>query len=330
MHIPDGLIDARTAAATAVLSGGGLALALWHVRRTLPARKIPLLGLSAAFVFAAQMLNFPVAGGTSGHLIGGTLIAVLLGPSAAVIAISAVLITQCLMFADGGLTALGANIFNMGLIGAVGGWLIYSVVRRLFGGLFGRILAASFAAWCSTVLAAIACAGQLAASGKVDWGLAFPAMAGVHMLIGLGEGLITGLILAAIAPVRPDLLGLDVKTGPGPAPAAPAIGYGILMLYGALMALGLALFVSPFACRWPDGLDHFAQSIGIKETLPKIAAPMPEYKIPGIGSAVLATSLGGAAGTLVVFGLSWLLARALVRKRKGGDPTNGGGSAAQA
>jgi cobalt/nickel transport system permease protein len=339
MHIPDSFLDVRTAALTGALAAAGLALALAHARRTLPPRKTPLLGLSAAFVFAAQMLNFPVLLGTSGHLVGAVLIAVLLGPSAAVIALSAVLIIQCLMFADGGLTALGANIFNMGLIGGVGGWLIYRLLTRFFPGLFGRLLAASFAAWFSTVIAAIACAGELAAAGKVPWNLAFPAMAGVHMLIGLGEALITALVLAAIAPIRPELLGLPIKPAAGfpvltasdafatptptlphpdtpilPPPASPDPSYGFLILYGLLIALGLALFVSPFACPWPDGLDHFAQSIGLKEQPATRPAPIPDYNIPGIGSPILATALAGALGTLVVFALSYLLARTLVPK----------------
>src|SRR4051795_8961841 len=122
MHIPDGFLDAKTALGTMVLAGGGLAFSLYHARKTLSPRKIPLLGLAASFVFAAQMINFPVPGATSGHLLGGVLAAALLGPSAAVIVISTVLIVQCLAFADGGITTLGANIFNMGLVGAVGGW----------------------------------------------------------------------------------------------------------------------------------------------------------------------------------------------------------------
>lgn len=129
---------------------------------------MPLIGLAAAFVFAAQMLNFPVAGGTSGHLIGGVLAAVLLGPSAAVVVLSSVLILQCLLFVDGGLTALGANIFSMALVAPVIGYGVYFVVRRAGGeGLRGRLLATGFAAWCSTVAASVVCAGELAASGTV-------------------------------------------------------------------------------------------------------------------------------------------------------------------
>ncbi|MBI4580546.1 MAG: PDGLE domain-containing protein, partial [Planctomycetes bacterium] len=267
-----------------------------------------LLGLSAAFVFAAQMLNFPVAGGTSGHLVGGVLTAVLLGPSAGVIVISAVLIVQCLMFADGGISALGANIFNMALVGAVGGWAVYYGVSRAFKGLFGRVLAAAFAAWCSTVLASIACAGELAASHTVRWSVAFPTMAGVHMLIGIGEGLITALVLTAVAQARPELI---VE----PTGSASSRPYGAVAAYGLLIALGLAVFISPFASESPDGLDQTAEKLAFdSQATVVVPALMPEYKIERISRVKLGTSLAGAVGTLVVFGLSWLLARALVPK----------------
>ena len=311
MHIPDGFLDSKTAVAAAVLAATGLGVALRQARLHLPPRRVPLLGLAAAFVFAAQMINFPVAGGTSGHLIGAVLAAVLLGPSAAVIVISAVLIVQCLMFADGGISALGANIFNMGVIGGVGGWAIYHVVSRLVKGLFGCVVAATFAAWCSTVMASVACAGELAASHTVAWPVALPAMAGAHMLIGIGEGFITALVLVAIARARPELLQPD--TG-----AEPRRSYDTIAAYGGLIALGLALFVSPLASRWPDGLDRTAEVLGFKEkaVAPIVPAPIPDYEMPGIHWSTLGTSIAGAVGTIVVFALAWLLARALVPKDK--------------
>src|ERR1022692_3636611 len=164
MHIPDGFLDAKTLALTGALSIGGLIVATRQVNRTLPRNKIPLMGLGAAFVFAAQMLNFPVAGGTSGHLLGGVLAGVLLGPGAAAIVIACVLTVQALLFADGGVLALGANVFNMAFIGAMVGYTIYSAVFRFLPGLRGRIVAVFFAAWCSTVLASLTCAGELARS----------------------------------------------------------------------------------------------------------------------------------------------------------------------
>lgn len=314
MHIPDGFLDTRTALTTGVLAVGGLGFALRHARLHLPPRRVPLLGLSAAFVFAAQMLNFPVAGGTSGHLVGGVLSAVLLGPCAGVIVISAVLIVQCLMFADGGISALGANVFNMAIVGTVGGWAVYHLVSRVFKGLSGRVMGSTFAAWCGTVLASIACAGELASSHTVRWAVVFPAMAGVHMLIGIGEGLITALVLVAVAQTRPELIAAPT------ADAASARSYTPVVVYGMLIALGLALFVSPLASQSPDGLDKTAEQLGFEGKAKVVApAPMAEYKIGLIPADKLSTALAGAIGTIVVFGLSWLLARTLVPKPK---PTN--------
>jgi cobalt/nickel transport system permease protein len=317
MHIPDGFLDTKTAVAAGALAAAGLGLALRQARLHLPPRRVPLLGLAAAFVFAAQMVNFPVAGGTSGHLIGAVLVAVLLGPSAAVVVISAVLIVQCLMFADGGISALGANIFNMAVLGGVGGWAIYHLVSRAVEGLFGRVLAATFAAWCSTVLASIACAGELAASRTVRWSAALPAMAGVHMLIGVGEGLITALVLVAIARARPELLAAHGPTGPKRL-------YGPVVAYGGLIAFGLALFVSPLASRWPDGLDTTAKALGFKDraVAPIVPAPLPGYEVPGVSWSTLGTAIAGAVGTIVVFVLAWVLARALV-PRGGTEDTAG-------
>ena len=309
MHIPDGFLDAKTAVATGGLAVAGVGVALAQARRQLPRHKVPLLGVTAAFVFAAQMLNFPVAGGTSGHLVGAVLAAALLGPSAAVIVLASVLVVQCFLFSDGGVTALGANIFNMALVGGLAGNAIYRLVRRIVPGQRGLILAAAFAAWCSTVLAAICCAGQLTWSGTVAWSVAFPAMAGVHMLIGVGEGLITALVLVAVLRARPQLMADD-------APALAA-SPGAVIGFGLVVALGLALFISPFACKWPDGLEKIAATFGFEHKAvekPLLAAPLADYELPGIGSPAMATALAGALGTVIVFGLAWLLARVLVPK----------------
>jgi cobalt/nickel transport system permease protein len=292
-----------------VLGAAGVGVALRQARQHLPPQRVPLLGLAAAFVFAAQMINFPVAGGTSGHLVGGVLVGALLGPSVSVIVIASVLIVQSLMFADGGITALGANIFNMGIVGGVGGWAIFHFVSRAVGGMFGRVLAAAFAGWCSTVLASVACAGQLAVSRTVGWSVALPAMAGVHMLIGVGEGLITALVLVAVGRARPELVSPQAVT---------ETSFRPLVVYGGLIALGIALFASPFASQWPDGLDRTAEALGFAEkaTAPVVAARVPDYAMPGIHGSALATAMAGAVGTVVVFGLAWVLARVLVPRRK--------------
>lgn len=306
MHIPDGFLDAKTAVASGVLAAGGLTVAVRQVNRRLPRARVPLLGLTAAFIFAAQMLNFPVAGGTSGHLIGSVLAGALLGPSAAVVVLSAVLIVQCLLFADGGLLALGANIFNMAIVGGVAGSGVYWAVRRLSHGARGLVLAAVVAGWCSTVLAAVSCAAQLAFSGTASWSVVFPSMTNVHMLIGLGEGLITALVLVAIARVRPELVEDAARSTVGE-------NYAELVGFGLLLAVGLVVFGAPVASPWPDGLGKVAAALGFEHHARSlVGAPVPGYQIPGIGSVVWATVLAGVAGTVVVFGLGWLLARLLV------------------
>ena len=313
MHIPDGFLDAKTLALTGALSAGGLAVAARQVNRTLPRHKIPLMGLGAAFVFAAQMLNFPVAGGTSGHLLGGVLAAVLLGPGAATIVIACVLLVQALLFSDGGVLALGANIFNMAFISAMTGSALYQSVRRLLPGLRGRIAAVFFAGWGSTVLASLACAGELAWSGTVRPAVVFPAMLGTHLLIGIGEGLITALVVLAIARSRPDLLESE--------PVAATGGRWEFLAFGLLITLGLAVFVSPYACRWPDGLDQVAEKFGFAgHAVTFIKTWIPDYKLPGISSSGIATALAGAIGTLVMFGLACVVGRVLVQKKAGETP----------
>ncbi len=307
MHIPDGFLDAKTAVATGVAAAAGLAVAVRHVRTTLPQRKVPLLGVAAAFIFAAQMLNFPVIGGTSGHLIGGTLAALLLGLAPAVIVMATVLIVQCFVFGDGGVTALGANVFNMALVVPLVGFIGARTVRFLLPSQRGLIAGAAFGAWCSIVAAATSCAAQLALSGIVNWQMVFPAMAGIHMIIGLGEALITTLVLASVLQMRPELLDNTV--------AEANRVRGSIVLLGLVVAIGLALFVGPVASPLPDGLEKVADKLGFASAATEsspIVAPLHDYALPGVGSPAFAVALGGAIGTVVVFVFSVLLARALV------------------
>ncbi|RJO63012.1 MAG: cobalamin biosynthesis protein CbiM [Dehalococcoidia bacterium] len=210
MHIPDGFLNAGTMAGTAVVSAGGLANAVRIVGKNLGEKQVPLMGIMAAFVFAAQMLNFPVAGGTSGHFLGAALCAILLGPWAAVIILALVLIAQCFIFQDGGMLALGANIFNMGIIGGLGSYLLYRLGNKLMGdNLRSKMISGYFAAWASVVLAATAASLELAISGASPLGVVLPAMLSVHVIIGLVEGAITVSALALIRSTRADLLELQ-------------------------------------------------------------------------------------------------------------------------
>jgi cobalt/nickel transport system permease protein len=313
MHIPDGFLDAKTVLVTGALSVAGVGLALRQLRRELPRRRVPLLGLSAAFLFAAQMVNFPVAGGTSGHLLGGVLVAALLGPAAGVVVLTAVLLVQCFLFADGGVTALGANVFNMGLVATVGGWAIYRAVSRCLPGVRGQVAAVAFAGWCSTVLASLACAGELGWSGTAPWSVTVTAMAGVHMLIGLGEGAISALVFLAIVRARPELAA-EANQSAGRSRVGSVVGFGMVV------SLGLAMFVAPFACPWPDGLEKVATKLGFEHRGGAVLwAPLADYAVLGCKSPMVATAVAGAVGALVVFGLALLLSRVLVPRAAGGD-----------
>jgi cobalt/nickel transport system permease protein len=227
VHIPDGFINAQTSLATGVVAAGGVGISLRRAAQTLQERQAPLAGLVAAFIFAVQMLNFPVAAGTSGHLLGGVLAAVLVGPWAGCVCVAVVLVVQSL-FADGGLTALGLNITNMAIVGVFGGWAIFVLLRRVLPATKTSVMVSSgIAAGISVVLAASAFVLEYAigGSGGAPVGTVFAAMVGVHTLIGIGEGVITALTVGVVLGVRPDLVygaqdlqaPLTLGTRPGPA-----------------------------------------------------------------------------------------------------------------
>jgi cobalt/nickel transport system permease protein len=209
LHAPDGFVSPLVALVMWAVTAAVVAYAVRRTNRSLDDRAVPLLGVMAAFIFAAQMFNFPVVGGTSGHLLGGVLAAVLLGPWAGTLVMTAVVAVQALLFQDGGLLVMGANIFNMGVVGTLGGYALYRAVAGILGGEErARLPAAGIAAWTSVVGGALGMALQLGASGVVPLELALPAMVGVHALIGIGEALITVAALAFIGATRRDLFRL--------------------------------------------------------------------------------------------------------------------------
>ncbi|MDX9972795.1 MAG: energy-coupling factor ABC transporter permease [FCB group bacterium] len=214
MHLMDGLVSGPVAVAAFAGSAAVCALALSRAEKNLGERQIPLLAVTASFVFAAQMLNFPVAAGTSGHFMGAALAAILLGPLNGVLVMALVLTIQCLAFGDGGITALGANVLNMGVVGAMGAYGVFRGLRWVLSDTRGGFLgAASVASWTSPVLASAACAFELSLSGTYPFFATLPAMTGVHAVIGIGEALITCVTLSAVLASRPDLV-------PGMMPAA--------------------------------------------------------------------------------------------------------------
>lgn len=354
MHVPDGFINPPVSAVAGVVAAGAVAVSLRGARRELGGtsrssgaenggeRTAPLAGLVAAFIFAVQMLNFPVAAGTSGHLLGGALAAILVGPCTGVLCISVVLLMQGILFADGGLTALGVNILDMGIVTTV-------VAYALFRGLVGvlprtrrSMTVASFVAALVSVPAA-ACAFTLmywiGGTTDISIGKVFTAMVGVHVLIGIGEALITALTVAAVIAVRPDLvhgarglaaplkLRVDGELVDAPAPTPePAPAHRStrgLWATGLITALVLAGFVSYYASANPDGLEKVATDKGIDKEAKEHAAkdsPLADYGVKDVSNARLSGGLAGVIGvgaTLVAgSGAFYVVSR---RRRKNDD-----------
>lgn len=312
MHIPDGFLDTKTAIATTLLSGTAVAVALRRLQKNLKPSHVPLLGLSASFIFVSQMLNFPVIGGTSGHLIGAVLASVLLGPDAAILCMTAVLLIQTFIFADGGVAALGANILNMGVVAVLGGYPVYRILYRILPTPRGKIVASVFSAWLSIVLASVFCAGELAWSGTSGWAVVFPTMTNIHMLIGIGEGLITGIIIAAIYKTKPELLETSLIS------SSPNFRQSTI-LYTVIFSVALLLLVTPFVSDWPDGLETVAATLGFDArgiATNSAGALLPDYTIPGVKNASIATIVAGLVGAVIAFGSAVIIGRILIPKSK--------------
>jgi cobalt/nickel transport system permease protein len=298
-HIPDGFLSAQVMAGTAAVSAASLAVAVHRSRRYLAEREAPVLGAATAFVFAAQMLNFPLGAGTSAHLLGGVLVGTILGPWAAMLVLFAVVLVQALLFQDGGIGTLGANTLNIAILGVGGGMLLYRWLVALFGvGLRRRVLAAAMAGFGSTVLVGLAVAIELALSGTVPLAPALVAVGGGHALMGIGEGVITGAILGMVLRARPELVtGMRDPSGRGRALAYAVTGF-------ALILAGAAGYV---ASSQPDALESAAERLGIVEVeTAYLTAPFADYTSP-LGGALFAA----VVGVVVVFGVAWAIGRAV-------------------
>jgi cobalt/nickel transport system permease protein len=301
LHIPDGFLSVPVAVVGWVLTILVVALALRKTRDQLGERQVPLMGVLAAAVFAGQMLNFTIPGGTSGHLLGGALVAVILGPWAAVLVMTAVVAIQALLFQDGGLLVLGFNIINMGVLTAFTGYFVYGLLKDRAGSDRTSLFAGGFVgAWLSVMVGAIATAVELAVSGTSPLGIALPAMAGVHALIGVGEGLLTVFALSFITATRPDLV--TGQEAPGRASAR-------WVWIGLLLALALTI-LAPLASPYADGLESAAERTGfIDRGLDAPYEILPDYTVPFLGETGLSTILAGMLGVLAVFVVVWLIAR---------------------
>jgi cobalt/nickel transport system permease protein len=310
LHIPDGFLSTPIALIGWVLAIVIIAMALRQTRNQLGERQVPVLGVMAAFIFAAQAINFPVAGGTSGHLLGGALAAIVLGPWAAVLVMTAVIGLQALIYQDGGLLVLGWNIINMGVLTAFVGVFVYRLVEKLMGrSRASLIVGGALAAWISVEVGAMATALQLALSGTSPLNIAMPAMVGVHALIGLGEAVITVGALLLIAQTRPDLLKLG-ESAPGTRSAAWVTG-GLVI---AVIVAALSFLASPE----PDGLERVATDHGfIGAALDPFYNILPDYTVPFISNELLSGIIAVVFGTLVVFAVAMLIGRTVRRPRLG-------------
>jgi cobalt/nickel transport system permease protein len=307
MHIPDGFLSVAVSIALWLLSMVAIAVSLRRVNQDLDERKIPLMGVLAAAIFAGQMLNFAVTGGTSGHLMGAAIATILLGPWAATLIMTAVVGIQALIFQDGGILALGANLFNMGVIGVWVAFFTYRTVMRLARGQkWGVFVGGFLAGWLSIFVSSLAVALQLALSGASPANLAIPAMGAVHALIGIGEGLITVGALAFLYAARRDLV-IQGSEGVG---GGKAIWVGGLIFAVALAAL------APLASAHPDGLEWVAQQKGFLDQAQGSAYNIiPDYALPGVPNEALATILAGVVGLLLVLGV--VAALAYSRRKRG-------------
>ncbi|WP_432107547.1 energy-coupling factor ABC transporter permease [Streptomyces sp. AA1529] len=378
MHVPDGFIDAPVSAGTGVVAAAALAVSLRGARRELGGgpggageRTAPLAGLVAAFIFAVQMLNFPVAAGTSGHLLGGALAAILVGPYTGVLCVSVVLLLQGVLFADGGLTALGTNITDMGVVTVLVAYAVFRGLLRVLPRRRSVVTGASFvAALVSVPAAAVAFTAIYALGGTTDvsLGKVFGAMVGVHVLIGIGEAVITAATVGAVVAVRPDLVygardrlaaplelrpsPLSDAAAPGaePRPAAaradnasadtgtaPAAAAGRrrslrpLWIAGLVVTLACAGGLSFYASSDPDGLEKVAADNGIDEQAEDHAAqdsPLADYGVADIADSRLSGGLAGVIGVGATLVVGSGVFLAVRRRNSGGTPVEAGASTA--
>lgn len=305
LHIPDGFLSAHIAIIFWAASLLSIVIAARNARSGVNDKQIPLMGIMAAFIFAAQMINFPVAGGTSGHLIGGVLAAVTLGPWGGILVMASVVGVQGLLFQDGGLLVMGANIFNMGVLPVLIGYGLYrAVVSRPK---VVRLITVGVAAWLSVMAGALFTGLQLWLSGTSPLQIVMPAMLGIHALIGMGEALITTAAIAFIQQTRPGLID-DQET-------EPKGGRGWI-LAGALTALAV-IMISPFASADPDGLEHVAERLGFLSFGQDAPYSLiPDYTIPGLGETSLSTILAGFVGAVIVGMISILIIRTIRKPAK--------------
>lgn len=317
MHIRDGFLTPDVCIGTGVIALGALAFSVRQLKTSLADRTVPLTGMTASLIFAGQMVNFALPGmPVSGHLLGGVLASAILGPWAGCLAISLVLFIQLALFYDGGWTVLGANIVNMGVVGAWGGYAVYSAIRGLIGtNRSGTLLAAFLASWLSVLAAAAVFCLEfwLSHRGKpYNFSQVFGWMVFLHCLIGIGEGVITSLVLSFVLVQRPDLLQVPSSS------QTVVSGVGRFMAAGIVAALAVAAFLAPFASEHPDGLEAVAEKTEFLDLSQVTKVLMLEdYAIPALKQwPAISVATAGIIGTVVVLLAGWGLSRILRRSNR--------------
>ncbi len=319
LHAPDGFLEPPVALATAVISLAVLVLAMRSTGERLQDKQVPLAGVAAAFIFAAQMFNFPVASGTTGHLVGGALAAILLGPSVGALVVAIVVVVQALVFADGGLSALGYNVMNMAIVPAFGGYALFRFFRRFLPrSSSGVVAATALASALSIVLAAAAFSLQwlFGASAPVPFDTVFGAMVGVHLLIGIGEAIISALAISAVLAARPDLVEGARDLDRAQLADRRPVTARTFVAGGILAALLFAVVVSQFAADDPDGLEKVAEEEGFADSAEDHAFAdgiFSDYATEGIGNESLSLAVAGTTGVVLSLAVGFGLVSAVRR-----------------
>ncbi len=294
MHIPNGMLQGGICPVTAVISAVGIGLAAFKAFFSKVKPSAGKFAAITALIFAGQMMNFPISGGTSGHLLGGVLAVTLLGIPFGILSIAFVVTIQCLAFSDGGFTVLGANILNMAIIGAGLGGILKIYLNKSNQTNTQRILALGFSAWAAVMLAALACSIELGISGMIPFSTVIAAMWKTHAFIGIGEGLITVAVCLALARE-------PVRASEKRSITIPLVASGII-----------AFILSPFASGLPDGLEWVAQKFNfLHESAPTFVSPMPDYTIPAVTNEMVTTGLAGLLGVIITFVIAWMAAKLL-------------------
>lgn len=299
MHIPNSMLQGTVCPITVLISTLGIVItslkAFWSEHKPSAAK----FGAITALIFAGQMMNFPIQNGTSGHLLGGVLAAVLLGIPFGVLSIALVVTIQCLVFSDGGFIVLGANVLNMAIIGAGLGGLINAYLVKKFPAKSSQYaIGLGITAWLSVMMAALACSIELAIAGTIAFPKVIGAMLGTHALIGMGEGLITVAVCFVLASE-------PIRTSPKTSIAVPLVASGII-----------ATMLSPFASGFPDGLEWVAEKYHFfHNSTPSFVGPLPDYACSWISNKTISTGSAGLVGVLLTFFIAWGVARMLILLR---------------